>query len=1827
MVKAFYTSACLFGALLLAPAADFYVSTTGRASGTGSITDPVDWATAMFQAKSPAKPGDTLWIRGGTYRGPFETYLYGQSGKPITIRAYPGERVIIDGAASSTVPTLYVYGQYNIWRGIEVINSSTDRTPGVGRPAGVYMECLGGKLINSIIHDVGLGFGFWTPTVDGEMYGCLIYNVGFEKANNVGNGHSVYSQNDSGTKKIHDNILCNSFGFGFNIYTESQQIRGYDFQGNISFNAGASSISDHRYSNLFVGGYNPSARLNVVSNFTYTAIGKDGSGARFSYGQPDNEDMVCTDNVFIGSDIAFQARYWHTVNLQRNVIYTSPSQLLMWAGPFNILSSGSVWNNNQYYGVGTKSFQAGESTTSFYDFAGWKGYSGRDQNSTASSGGPTGVRTVVRPNKYEPKRGHVAIYNWDQLDRVAVDLSSVLQPGDRFEVRNAQNYFGTPVLSGTYGGGTLLLPTTNLYAAAPAGMAQSNVKPDKSFNSYVIVGQSGPPIANTAPIISTISNQNTPEDSAVGPVSFTVADAETSAGSLLLSAGSSNPTLVPNANVTLGGSGGNRTVTVTPAANQSGVSDITVTVSDGIASASRTFTLTVSVVNDAPTISAILAQTTSLDTPTSPMAFTIGDAETALGSLSVTATSSDQNLVPNSAIAFGGSGANRTVTITPAAGQSGTATITLSVSDGLLAATSAFTLTVTPGNTAPTISDLANRSAGKGQSLPAIAFTVGDNETSPGSLAVTTVSANQILVPNSGLALGGDGVNRTLTVTPAAGQTGSVTITLTVTDNALAASDSFTLTVTNVIVPPVPLVAHWKFDEGSGASALDSVGNNHGTLLNLPGRTSGVSNGALGFNGTSQYVTVPDANPLDVTTNFSVSLWLKPSALVNAASGRKDLLKKFTSYWLLMNYPDNDGKLSFAFNLGSPVVRSTTTSWTANQWVHAVATYGGGTMKLYVNGVLENSLATSVVPSVNTYALEIGGNSNQDFYFGGAVDDVRLYGGALNADEIAALYNALKPAPGANTAPTITSIASQSITADHSTAAIPFTVGDAETAAGNLTLGAASSNPSVIPVSNVVFGGSGANRTVALTPASGQAGSSTITVTVADANGGTSSQSFVVTVNANTPPSIANITDQTTTAGVPIGPVSFAVSDAQTPAGSLILSATTSNPTLIPVASVVFGGSGGTRTITITPASRQSGASTLTVTLTDGHGATESDSFVVTVNANTPPSIANITDKTATLGSVIGPVSFAVSDAQTAAGNLTLSVSSSNPTLVPVGNVVFGGSGGTRTVTITPAAGQTGSSTLTVTLTDGQGATASDSFMVTVIAPNTPPTLSAIVDQSVEAGASTEAIAFTVGDHETVAANLTPSAASSNPSIVPVTNIVFGGSGANRTVTITPATSPTGSANITVIVSDGEATASRTFKVTSRKPAPTKGRITVRKNGHGGVLPEVDGLELVIGQSYLLKAVPDTGNLFAGWKGDMQSPGATLTFVMSSNLVLEANFMANPFLPAKGVYNGLFHEADAVRQESSGGFTLKLTDRGTFTASLQMGNRKLPFSGRFELDGHATNAVRLNPTNVLAVELTMPGDGSNDPISGRLYNDEWEAQLVVDRATFHASTNPAPFAGKYTLVLPSPADAEAPAGDGFGRVTISAAGVVTFAGSLADGTKVSDSVTLSKAGAWPLYAPLYAGKGSVLSWMTFTNLSETDLAGALSWIRPAQPKAKFYTNSFAVQTEVVGSHYSAPESKTNRVIEIENGLVTLTGGGLADALVNAISIAPNSKVTNLGTNKLSLTFTAGTGLFTGRVLNPETGKTLTLQGAVLQKQNHGAGFFLGATGSGRVALE
>src|SRR5258706_1059046 len=108
------------------------------------------------------------------------------------------------------------------------------------------------------------------------------------------------------------------------------------------------------------------------------------------------------------------------------------------------------------------------------------------------------------------------------------------------------------------------------------------------------------------------------------------------------------------------------------------------TVSGGQVSTSTSFQLTVNSVNDAPTITGIGNQTTSSGTAVGPINFTVGDVETPAASLTVSGGSSNQTLMPDANIVLGGTGANPTVTLTPAAGQPGTATLTLTVGDGAL---------------------------------------------------------------------------------------------------------------------------------------------------------------------------------------------------------------------------------------------------------------------------------------------------------------------------------------------------------------------------------------------------------------------------------------------------------------------------------------------------------------------------------------------------------------------------------------------------------------------------------------------------------------------------------------------------------------------------------------------------------------------------------------------------------------------------------------------------------------------------------------------------------------------------------------------------------------------------------------------------------------------------------------------------------------------------------------------------------------------------------------------------------------------------------------
>ncbi len=250
----------------------------------------------------------------------------------------------------------------------------------------------------------------------------------------------------------------------------------------------------------------------------------------------------------------------------------------------------------------------------------------------------------------------------------------------------------TPPLTG-YGGSTAF---TVKFAPLSTGIktAAFHIASNDADESPFDINLTGTGL-NNAPTISDISNQTVNEDTGTDALAISIGDMETSSASLTVVGSSSNLALVPDANINFGGSGANRTLRVTPAANQYGTATITVTVSDGLLTASDTFLLTVNAVDDVPTITGISDQTVNHDANTGALAFTVGDVETAAGLISVTGSSSNESLVPISNIIFGGSGANRTITATPVTPNAGgSAIITLTVNDGSSSASDTFVLTV-----------------------------------------------------------------------------------------------------------------------------------------------------------------------------------------------------------------------------------------------------------------------------------------------------------------------------------------------------------------------------------------------------------------------------------------------------------------------------------------------------------------------------------------------------------------------------------------------------------------------------------------------------------------------------------------------------------------------------------------------------------------------------------------------------------------------------------------------------------------------------------------------------------------------------------------------------------------------------------------------------------------------------------------------------------------------------------------------------------------------------------------------------------------------------
>ncbi|MEJ7647379.1 MAG: tandem-95 repeat protein [Chryseolinea sp.] len=909
---------------------------------------------------------------------------------------------------------------------------------------------------------------------------------------------------------------------------------------------------------------------------------------------------------------------------------------------------------------------------------------------------------------------------------------------------------------------------------------------------------------NDNPTISSIPDQSLGEGVSSGPLAFIIDDIETAENLLTITVASSNTALVPLAGIVQGGSGANRNVNIAPTAGQSGSSIITVTVGDGTGSNQTTFVVSVNALDDPPTITAISNQTIDEDEATNALAFTIGDIDTPVGSLTLVATSSDQTLVPNANIIFGGAGASRTVTINPAPEQSGSALITITLSDQVQSVTETFTLTVQTVNDLPAVSAVANQSTNEDSASGSIAFTISDAETAASALVVAATSSNTALVPNSGIVLSGSGASRSIGLTPAPNQFGTTTVTLSVTDASAGSSQiTFVLTVNSMNdLPTITPIAAQNIAENSQTGPLSfSIADLETPVASLV-LTRMSSNVALVDNtgmivaggGSMRNINViPKLNQSGSTTItlnvFDGSQSVETAFLVNVSS--------FDDPPVISSIPD----INTNEDTQSALVPFT---------VSDPETPAGS---LTVTGVSDN---VALIPDANILLNEVSaGNwtirvvpiANAS---GTATLTVTVSDGIESTNiTVGVTVNAI------NDLPTITTVSNQATTEDTPLATLNLTINDVETAAGALIITATSSNATLVPIANIVEGGSGGLRTIDITPAANQSGTSTITLRVTDENTGSRQTTFTLTVTSvNDNPTITTISDQTIDEDTPggTGLIPFTVDDAE--AGALTVTRATSNPGLAPLINVVLGGSGTSRTVRVTPLANQSGTATITITVTDGGSASATQSFNVIVNSvNDNPTISSIANQAIDEGTSSGSLAFTVGDVETGANLLQVTSASDNTTLVPLSGIVLGGSGTNRNVTITPAAGESGTATITLTVDDGT-ITSQTSFTVTVTGVDNAPTISAIADQTVNEDIATSALAFTVADSDSDVNTLVITTSSSDPVVIPNGSVVIGGSGASRTVAITPGANQTGSATITITVSDGSLSATETLTVT-----------------------------------------------------------------------------------------------------------------------------------------------------------------------------------------------------------------------------------------------------------------------------------------------------------------------------------------------------------------------------------------------------------------------------
>jgi hypothetical protein len=556
----FSAVALCVGLVVRVSANEFFTSPTGSPQGDGSRLRPWDLVTALADntktqnVNKVVKPGDTVWLRGGTYGTGTNNYyctLSGTSNSPIVVRGYPGERAVVDGEISDKAPN-QAPGSFTTFWGFEVTSTARRTNDMSGRLPGLTLCGSGHKIINMVIHDTSeacIGFGSTDPkSIGPEVYGCILWGCGIYDTNSADGGGAspstpwtrgspIYAQNQYGTVLVSDVISSRHFTTAMKAYTQGGYANGFTFTGNIMFGTGNQGLEIDSENNSITN-------ATVVSNYVYhcnlTAIGHQGDnswaqlyGLTFSNNyiveHPGEgtaalwlkrwADMRMVGNTIVtvgtnawlaGSglrydvgghfvELYFNTNYSHSYTINSNSYYGGVEQDADWYSASGT-NYGIFYRTYQPFRYEYNAVSPADGTNGLLSFYAWTNVHGFDLNSTYSTNLPSTNVVIVRPNKYETGRGHVVIFNWQSNSVANVDISSLgLTDGQRFEVRDAQNYLGTPCITTNYSAAQPVLgfplTLTNMTPLTPVGDINPATFPSGNpdihtaslFNAFVLL--------------------------------------------------------------------------------------------------------------------------------------------------------------------------------------------------------------------------------------------------------------------------------------------------------------------------------------------------------------------------------------------------------------------------------------------------------------------------------------------------------------------------------------------------------------------------------------------------------------------------------------------------------------------------------------------------------------------------------------------------------------------------------------------------------------------------------------------------------------------------------------------------------------------------------------------------------------------------------------------------------------------------------------------------------------------------------------------------------------------------------------------------------------------------------------------------------------------------------------------------------------------------------------------------------------------------------------------------------------------------------------------